>query len=592
MDFDSHKEPEPPRLLRTPAPYPDESLMGYVLRLTEENGYDAPKWIFDLAGLDINVAAGGWPVLYDPHSDLRSLERVLGLEGGEFTGAKYRLCDAGGPLVAYGSTLSKRLVRFRSPKLCPACLEQANYHRAFWDLLPFTACPVHGLMLIDKCSRCGKHVHWLRGRVSYCRCGADLRGAPTVIASPSTLDVSARIHQLCEYPPVGRASGAEQRNPLFELDFGDFCDVLTLLADNHLSIRRGRGLTTLTDNFSSHEAYACAFRAFINWPKNFYEHLDEIKCLRGRGILNSTLFHEIHNQFKKRDLHFAVIAVEDYVEKNEWKDFPSRGTPPPIFRRFISKVEACRRLQVNENRLDALIENEKLRVAYRWRGSEALVDGLSIEEMLNQLNGLLPMWSAAKAIGVEPHDIEDLVRHGCLKAASGPEADGLPEWRFKESNLYSLINAIADWIIEPSAGPQEELIGADEAITLLRSLGVSIGRFTQDMLRGKLAPAGKRKLPGLPGFLFRKVDVLGYLDRLGAKKGRAHRRQSNVPEYKLWARALVVIMEKNSSVSLRRHRGGKDVLDEGAMDVRDLAYIGRQLFSRSPHTTLELNETK
>ena len=41
-------------LVRHPAPLPTESLLGYVLRLTEENGYDSPWRVYALAGLKQN----------------------------------------------------------------------------------------------------------------------------------------------------------------------------------------------------------------------------------------------------------------------------------------------------------------------------------------------------------------------------------------------------------------------------------------------------------------------------------------------------------------------------------------------------------
>ncbi|MEJ6485772.1 hypothetical protein N0Y54_31565 [Nostoc punctiforme UO1] len=41
-------------LLRTPTPYEDESLAGYLIRLNESNYYSSPKWILQLAGLHIN----------------------------------------------------------------------------------------------------------------------------------------------------------------------------------------------------------------------------------------------------------------------------------------------------------------------------------------------------------------------------------------------------------------------------------------------------------------------------------------------------------------------------------------------------------
>ncbi len=76
-------EPYPVRLLRTPSPFIDECLMGYILRLTQENGYGTPSWIFELAGLKVNMARGGHPALYQTHCDLAAFQQMTGLTGSE-----------------------------------------------------------------------------------------------------------------------------------------------------------------------------------------------------------------------------------------------------------------------------------------------------------------------------------------------------------------------------------------------------------------------------------------------------------------------------------------------------------------------------
>src|ERR1051325_8541821 len=121
------KDHHPPRLLRTPVPRCDESLMGYVLRLTEENGYDTPNWIFDLAGVNLDAMNGGSPALYGSDFDPGSLAQVLRLERPEFETLRDRTIEG---LIPF------RLVRFRSPRICPLCLKDASYYRAVWDVLP------------------------------------------------------------------------------------------------------------------------------------------------------------------------------------------------------------------------------------------------------------------------------------------------------------------------------------------------------------------------------------------------------------------------------------------------------------------------
>ena len=63
------------RLLRTPAPYSGESLLGYLLRLTEENSYDSLRWIPEQAGLTVDPTRGQWADLWTPGPHMNSYVR-------------------------------------------------------------------------------------------------------------------------------------------------------------------------------------------------------------------------------------------------------------------------------------------------------------------------------------------------------------------------------------------------------------------------------------------------------------------------------------------------------------------------------------
>ena len=99
-------DPGPPSLLRTPPPFPDECLMGYVLRLTQENGYGTPSWIFDLAKLKINLVNGGRPALYRVCSDLAALRQVIGLTNSECEQLSYKLLEFENTVVVSGHHLT------------------------------------------------------------------------------------------------------------------------------------------------------------------------------------------------------------------------------------------------------------------------------------------------------------------------------------------------------------------------------------------------------------------------------------------------------------------------------------------------------
>src|SRR2546423_690370 len=154
-----------PQLLKTPVPRPDESLMGYILRLTEENGYNTPSWIFELAGLRVSVAHGGKAALYRADFDSDTLRSLTGLSLSEIEKLRYRIIDFGNTIQIFNKPVSANFIRFCFPKICPACLKEDNYYRSVWDLLPYTACPTHRVILIDKCPNCDQRISWVRKKV-------------------------------------------------------------------------------------------------------------------------------------------------------------------------------------------------------------------------------------------------------------------------------------------------------------------------------------------------------------------------------------------------------------------------------------------
>jgi hypothetical protein len=59
-------------------------------------------------------------------------------------------------------------------RLCPLCLRDLRHHRAVWDMVFVSACPVHAVRLIDSCQTCGKALKWMGNDLTRCICTADL----------------------------------------------------------------------------------------------------------------------------------------------------------------------------------------------------------------------------------------------------------------------------------------------------------------------------------------------------------------------------------------------------------------------------------
>ena len=78
-----------------------------------------------------------------------------------------------------GHRLKRGLLALTTSRLCPDCVEQHGYGKAYWSLAPLAACEEHGTYLVDCCA-CNPDAPLSTTRPGYmqCACGADLRYQP------------------------------------------------------------------------------------------------------------------------------------------------------------------------------------------------------------------------------------------------------------------------------------------------------------------------------------------------------------------------------------------------------------------------------
>lgn len=184
-------------LVVTPEPIPREGLLGYMLRVTEANGYDSPWHIYSHAGLQqgemktaclsAHKLAG---VLGQAPSRLEAISYTSTSVHGDTT---YRI--AGHDL---GSGLMTRPFRLTQQGLCPLCVQESGFIDVFWDLRIATACPFHGVQALMHCPTCLSPLRQFRPAPLVCKCGSDLTSAPLEVASASEVDLMkvlyARLH--------------------------------------------------------------------------------------------------------------------------------------------------------------------------------------------------------------------------------------------------------------------------------------------------------------------------------------------------------------------------------------------------------------
>ena len=204
-----------------PRPYPDESLLSYLLRIKAANGYKLLGWITcwprDIAGVPLPnrltttndvtflrmlAEATVVPVQDVYRMTLNRYAAVLAVPG---TVLETVCLDSSEWLtMAPTPRLSNRWARpDETTAFCPHCLEEASYHRLSWLLYPVFACIQHQNWLRDTCADCGQptSVQEVVGRCCQ-QCGGIFAQMPAIPLSPEAGHVQGCLLDLLQGNPV------------------------------------------------------------------------------------------------------------------------------------------------------------------------------------------------------------------------------------------------------------------------------------------------------------------------------------------------------------------------------------------------------
>lgn len=338
-----------PLLLRTPAPHPTESLLGYVLRLSEDNGYDSPWHVLVQAGIHQGEIAS-------PSFPIHKLASVTGRPSTAYESIAYR---APGKAIGYqllghhlGDSSVCRSLRLRRPAFCLCCAEESGLIDAFWDLGFAIACPRHRAGLTTACSSCSQGLSWFRPGLLQCKCGADLRESSRSEANEAVLALMevlrAKLHGDLPSP------WAQSSTP---------CGALAALSLRELValIRQLGSFALLAESGSStgsDEAIVkAAAESLSEWPRRFHQLLRKLGELPGARMDSPSLVVRLgafySAMLKGRPEH--AFLKDEFIQfgAQEWGEglvdvrMLSAGTD----RRFTSRAELARRTGIDPRTL-------------------------------------------------------------------------------------------------------------------------------------------------------------------------------------------------------------------------------------------------
>ena len=351
-----------PLLVRHPAPNPTESLVGYVLRLAEENGYTSPWSVYSLADLKQNeIRTSGFK--------LEKLAAIINRPASELES------------IGFSAVLNQprwaRLLRHSlvptdlnivNPGLCPRCVADKGFIEAHWHLALMVGCPVHECMPALFCPRCGKRLSLFRPGLLECSCGGNLLECKlTSLPKPDAALLDILRRKVLGIPADVENPLSFPRDQLMAMNLRSMLLVVRTLGRHRLI---ADGSTSLEDE---RQLLSASARVLVDWPKNFIALLLDIgKKLQpsvNGGVRKQ--FEAIYRTlFKNRAIipseqtDFLRVAFLEFAE-NYW----DRGYVDPkllkqsrgkVRSRFITQSKFAAQVGIHNLTASRLLKDQKI----------------------------------------------------------------------------------------------------------------------------------------------------------------------------------------------------------------------------------------
>jgi hypothetical protein len=530
------------RLLITATPYDDESFVGYLLRLTERNHYETLSWILQLAEIR-NYAQGKFSLTFISSLNLSPLEKLTGIEGDKLRRLPYSPVKAGGKRYNYsifGNSVPPYMIRLRYPKICPCCLMESVYLRKIWELAAITVCPVHKSMLLDECPSCNKRITWSRNEISKCKCKFDWRECEPLIVGGEELKVAKQVYRLCNLISEDGTNSRRSRIdcPLYELELDQYLSSLFFIAGqfNGVMDTRGKRVATSLRNSEIHTLLHKAREVFENWPNNFFTFLDwkratnpDARHVRGLRRDFGQYKSALYVQLSSSCYSFLREAFEEYIavywEGGYTTALSRLNENARLKKRYLTKIEVKRMLNVTPKSVDRLIAAGKLLVAKQGQSVPkiVLIEATSAQQFHEKLKGALNLRQTEKRLGLYREPVLQLVEDGLLNPLRGPTVDGCNKWQFSREEVNDLLGLLISKVQQADRLNKGETLDLENTLRKLRRIGCNYVTLAKAILQGEILPCGKRREPGISGLLFSAEQITNYvLGKLWLKIGKAH----------------------------------------------------------------------
>lgn len=500
---------------------PGESGRGYLLRAAEILEYSNPLLIREQAGIGKRGIEDG--------ESLVKLAKYLRLDSKTIQGNFYVSLGAK-RLSQVAPFLNEHIPRIylnhSKPRVCPVCLQNEGVSKALWDLCFITACSKHECSLIDTCPRCNKPLAWLRHRLNFCSCGADLRLIPPTKATRAQIAIynllenclshtSQKSTHLDEYQYSTHLIEGGFNNALRAIDhlgfqFHRFINDFSAIPARCASVKESTTLVIMAHEVLSH------------WPSNLHKAIRKISKNaeedRGDGGVYKRVITDFcryrHSKLSSTGLKFIGEAFLEFMNESMFAPLRLReiisSEPPKRVHNWITPAEVAKLTgNVCSASIIRIVEsglmNGKILEIDGSRRRSIWIDRHAIDGWVRDGNNWISSIEAEKRLGVNKTLLRKMHARGLLQSRRGGIAGMMDTRNYLSKDIDAIHTAFMS-----SGYPLVNSCLQENEVTLRKLIhsGNSLAKVVERVMDGSIKPIGY-EAPGssILDSLFNKSDV-------------------------------------------------------------------------------------
>lgn len=418
----------------------DESPIGYLVRLAEENAYDRYNWLFE--------TQGG----YFRDVRLRDLNGYLS----NISWCGYEDSCQRSEILS----LSDKHLLMAKVRLCPLCLKERLYWKIDWHQRLYIACPKHNVWMIEDCPRCGQSIEVRNSKLTHCKCEFDFREH---LSPPASSDVLQLIKFLQDdNSKLSKALGFEPG----ELSFKGRSNLIHFMA----KLTKPSGIRTNGKNKdmqhidTAKQNLVNVANVFLSGHEAFEAYLDTLlgyeDSKNAKLISFSYFYKNLYSNYPGDYFSQHKAVIESFINKHFRKEINNRHRSFSSFVRknhpWISLTRACREFGLGKVVLERCVEQKMIRthVTSSDKRTSTILYKPDIEASLPIVNDIVDAKAAAIILGVSKTQLKTLIDREEFKYAMSPIEGSYSTWQFRRSELERYVK---DLVVDAEPVTEESI---------------------------------------------------------------------------------------------------------------------------------------